>query len=116
MKKKAKTKAKAEAEAEAEAETRTGSAFSRWSVLAGRIVSAGIRPEEASCPRCGSRTVQCVVAGDTVTRVGYARCWCATCLHGIHVSRVRAAEGCPLHSWADPDAVPDTPLFHEVHP
>lgn len=92
------------------------SEFDRWSLLAGRIISAEIRAEEADCPHCGARTVRCMAMGDPATRIGYALCWCDTCLNGIHISRMKASTAFTLHEWGDKEAIAGIPEFHHVTP
>lgn len=41
------------------------------------------------CPRCGQNSVDMQYVGDNETRVGYLDVWCSSCLHGIHISRVK---------------------------
>ncbi|MFA7768707.1 hypothetical protein [Streptomyces sp. NRRL S-448] len=48
---------------------------------------------------------------DTNSRIGYALFWCAACLHGIAISRVRAPEGMPIWSIDDPGSTADVPEF-----
>jgi len=57
-----------------------------------------------TCPVCQEGAVAWRHVGESATRMGYAILWCARCLRGGHVSRVRAPEGEPLVSIHDGEA------------
>ncbi len=63
------------------------------------------------CPDCGRDQLKVRYIVDTNSRIGYALFWCAACLHGIAISRVRAPEGMPIWSIDDPGSTADVPEF-----
>jgi hypothetical protein len=94
----------------------TETQFHKWSRLTARIIQGETSTEEEICPNCGARTVRCVALGNESTRMGYALCWCDTCLNGISISRIKVHEDFPLHPFSvDPDLL-NVPRFKEVSP
>jgi hypothetical protein len=53
------------------------------------------------CPSCGERAIDFQHVGDPATRIGYLDIWCASCLKGIHISRVTIPEDTPLLAIKD---------------
>jgi hypothetical protein len=72
---------------------------------------------DVRCPECNVGFVSWKLAGDPVTRFGYAILWCSCCGKGSHISRVKFPEGLDFVSMFDADAVsqgvPDFQLVDE---
>ncbi|OCL26014.1 hypothetical protein U472_08295 [Orenia metallireducens] len=51
------------------------------------------------CPECGANHIKYQYVGDEKTRIGYLAIWCANCLQGINISRVRVPENENLVSF-----------------
>jgi hypothetical protein len=68
------------------------------------------------CPNCGKVGLVVRLVADPGSRIGYAVCWCPSCLTGVHLSRVRApalATLIDISSHKPLDGVPDNISFVE---
>lgn len=55
------------------------------------------------CPNCGEANIAFQFVGDEVSKAGHLYIWCSSCLHGIHVSRVKIPVGVPALPYDIPD-------------
>lgn len=55
------------------------------------------------CPRCGQNSVDMQYVGDPDTRIGYLDVWCSSCLHGIHLSRVKVPLSANMLTFETPN-------------
>lgn len=60
-----------------------------WLKLAGIIADHLPTVPSLNCPRCGLPNVEFQYVGDKTTGIGFLCVWCASCLHGTHISRVK---------------------------
>jgi hypothetical protein len=77
-------------------------AFKRWLDLGWNLSNN----RDLQCPSCGKHTIDYQYVGDPETRIGYLDIWCTSCLHGIHVSRVKVPGETPMLSFkTDPSTI-----------
>ncbi|WP_105616651.1 hypothetical protein [Vallitalea okinawensis] len=87
--------------------------FKKWLELASLIQEN----QTKICPVCGENDIDFQYIGDLVTKVGYLDIWCNKCLHGIHISRVKAPEGVNIISFdAHGDIIKRIPDFKQITP
>lgn len=84
---------------------------SNWLRVLAQASGQRDRTHLGECPDCGLFRLQVRFIVNPDTRVGYALLWCAACLRGISVSRVRAPEGMPVRSLDDPASTEGVPDF-----
>jgi hypothetical protein len=69
--------------------------FKRWLDLGYDLSNKS----KLQCPSCGKSTIDYQYVGDPETRIGYLDIWCAACLRGIHVSRVKVPKEASMLSF-----------------
>ncbi|MHB9095747.1 MAG: hypothetical protein ACYC21_13860 [Eubacteriales bacterium] len=60
-----------------------------WLKVAAAIADNLPTVPSLECPRCGVPEIDFQYVGDKTTNIGFLCIWCASCLHGIHISRVK---------------------------
>lgn len=60
-----------------------------WLKLAAKIADTLPTVPALECPSCGLPKIDFQYVGDTTTKIGFLCIWCASCLHGKHISRVK---------------------------
>jgi hypothetical protein len=53
------------------------------------------------CPNCGHAAIHFQYVGDLRVRIGFLDIWCDSCIHGVHISRIRAPEHVSMISFED---------------
>jgi len=69
-----------------------------WLKLAGTIADTLPTVPSLECPKCGLPKIDFQYVGDKITRIGFLCIWCPSCLHGIHISRIRIPQQAELIS------------------
>lgn len=60
--------------------------FKLWLNLSAKIQENDI---DLICPKCNKKDIDHIYVGDINSRLGFMEVWCNSCLHGIHISRVK---------------------------
>lgn len=60
-----------------------------WLKIAAAIADNLPTVPPLECPNCGLPKIDFQYVGDKTTNIGFLCVWCASCLHGKHISRVK---------------------------
>lgn len=89
--------------------------FKLWLNLSVRIQENKV---DLLCPKCNKKDVDYIYVGDINSRIGFMEVWCNSCLHGIHISRVKIPDGSKMFSFdiSNSELKKNVPKFKHIVP
>lgn len=63
--------------------------FDKWMKIGIKMMDKLPDISPLKCPKCETNDIRILYTGDKETRLGCLDVWCNSCLHGIHISRVK---------------------------